>query len=278
MIFRRVTKIHKRDFLEVRYYVDIDSYEIIDDDDLTKYRESEYEKNVEERYNMYRGMVSKSKLRDNDKYAGESIAFYSQTYSEFVFLELDFVKATNYVPPRPGDLICGIVSRTDKGLVYDNWFNCSDQFLRTWTAIMYDKHDIFPRIDLRKWLFTGNRLTTNNYYKWLMSHHDENGKQIKEVDQEEQRKRYFRLRTESASKSWLHTYAAVVLMVRYGEYPTNENIPKVLNRKAIKFSTGQEEQYTIPNWDLPPQFVDQFLEMHSTALHLDYALNHDICL
>jgi hypothetical protein len=349
-VFRRVYKVNRRDFIELRYYYDLNSYQSIDDDDLTKYRESEYEKNIEERYRNFSGIVFNRKVRDNDLYDGEPILFHSQNYSEFDIEKMEFANCVNFVPPRNGngdgtlasDIICGTVDRTDKGLVYTKWFNCSEQFLRAWTAIMYEQHESFPEKDLRKWLYSGNRLTTNSYYKWLLSHYemkeveeftlpddfvqnlndpniaysnlsryymatsdyktlddiDQHSSDIaafsglnqysvsllnknlvkvkrsnlvltKQIDCDEKMKRFYRLRTEHASRSWLHIYAALVLLVRYGEYPTDDNRPRILNCLWIKKNTGQEDQYTVDHWSLPPLFVEKFIEMHGNVLNID---------
>lgn len=43
-----------------------------------------------------------------------------------------------FTPPLQGQFVCGIVKENQKGLFFDKWFICSDQFVNFWSFIMRD--------------------------------------------------------------------------------------------------------------------------------------------
>lgn len=260
LVFRRVGPVITKDtdLISVNYFgpegqkqLDPATYKRDD------YSSKEYEQNIEENYSKFFFFTTQARVRDNDQHPGEQIFCASNYYSQLDFTDsgdLEFSKKrymrTITAPPRPGDLVCLIPTRSTKGrknLQARFWFTCSEQFLRAWTLIMYFDHDSFeahgeePR--MREMYFSGNRLTTNNYKKWEMA-----CKQAKmDLDLEEANKRYFHLRTEHISRRFLHVYAALVLMTRYKELPCKHNVPVV--------HVGP----TVEKWNLPRDFVSKFL-------------------
>lgn len=219
------------------------------------YSSAQKDKNLEFSYNMYAGFTAEEKLRDNDKHKG-SIYFSSNNYRQLDVVNGSFCpgetqefKSSGRIPPRVGDLICMKVEMGPKGKLWAKWwFTASEQFLHAWTLIMYANHPSFDRKDLYKRSFTGNRLQTNSFLKYTLSHKD-NGAV---PDEAELSSRYFRLRTEYVSKKWVHVYCALVLIVRFGELPHAGNIPN--NIGGLKMM----------KWDLPYDFVRNLLGMHST--------------
>ncbi len=210
------------------------------------------EKNLEFKSKKFSLFTSPNKLRDNDRWGKTSIYCASMNYNQLDFLsnECTFEPLnlkelrSNTVLPRVGDLICMEVDIGSKGKPQAKWwFNCSDQFLHAWTLIMYDSCESFVKKDLYAHSFSGNRLQTNTFLKWSLSRKDNNIS----LDEDECRKRYYRLRTEYVSKKWVHLYCSLVLMARFGELPTVHNIPNNINEPEIT------------KWDLPPYFVQTLL-------------------
>ena len=69
---------------------------------------------------------------------------------------------------------------------------------------------------------------------------------------EEQRKRYWHQRCEKISRTWIHVYCALVLLVRYNELPTESNVPVVRGL----------ETHSYPHWHLPPEFIQTFTKAY----------------
>ena len=217
--------------------------------ELDRLTEEQWQKNVEQRHTQFYGFTTRSILRDNDSW-DKSIFFEKKGFSDFldpVTLTLDGIESDLTVSPKPGDLLCGEVSNG----AYSKWFICSEQFYRAWTLIMYHTHSSFRNAEKKKcgtrsfWM-SGNRLMTRNYEKWLLAGKD-NGV---EPSRKEKQDRYWHQRTESISRLWIHVYCAIVLLARYRELPSADNVPRVKGG-ATKTST--------PVWDLPDGFVEAFL-------------------
>ena len=189
-------------------------------------------------------------VRKNDKYKGQVISGVSSHHAEIDILNASFeFKATNTtrVPPRTNlcdgnssDLICGLVEKNKLGLHYKKWFICSEQFLRLWTMICapeeFAKTPIPNNKDSRRWFMSGNRFCTNGFrkYKLQCDHHglSYTPKKLNEY--------FYDLRTESIARDYVHVYAALALLVQYGELPGQWNIP---------YSENQEP--FLKGWDLP---------------------------
>lgn len=244
LIFRRVARVftQREDYLGIIYYAhdgirEIENYETLST--------QEYEQNIEYHYSKFSFSTTRSRLRDNDDYMGE----ITGSSHEFAYLNTDswnFEYTRTTVPPRQGDLICGIIdTRTTNKARYFSWFICSEQFYRTWTILMYGTSNLkyiefkfSDNYDLKKKLFSGNRLCTSNYKKFLIRCKNTGI----EPTEEERTKRFYRLRTEPMSQEYIHFYAALVLMLYYNEAPNINNIPKNLDL----YPSGN-----LAHWDLP---------------------------
>jgi len=271
LIFRRVARVNAkdRDLFEVAYHTDTDgrsaTCKVIAPRDFRErdYTNDEHERNLEFKYRKFFAFTAERTLRDNDKYDGQTIFLASNKYSQLDFTEdctLQFSKKrnmrTNTVPPRPGDLVCMVVSpptHKRKNLEASFWFTCSEQFLRAWTLLMYDEHPSFeakgeePR--MRERYMSGNRLNTNSFLKYVLAHRQTRTA----LDREEAQIRYYRLRHEYVSKRWCHVYAAMVLLGRYGEIPTYQNVPG-----------NRGDGPSCIRWDLPVRFVELLLGKYTS--------------
>ena len=191
-------------------------------------------------------------LRDTDPSPEEEVYFSSANYAE-----LDLIKGCTFkfnksfrqeVRPMPGDLICGIMEKTGRKPQFTCWFNCSEQFFRAWTLLMYKHHESYKGKSedrLKNFSLSGNRLNTNTFLKWMMALKDNH----QPIPQEEADKRYYHLRTEYVSVNWIHTYPALVLMARWGELPCRYNIPN-----------NRDNGLKMNHWNLPGHFITTLLK------------------
>lgn len=218
----------------------------------------EVEKNVEFRCRSYTALTSGRPIRleTPDTYH-IPIRCPSENYAEIDMSDsFWFTKSQNtkyVVPPRKGDLVCGLVGnnrKTGKPLEYSFWFTCSEQFLRAWTLIMFNEHCTFDKNEEQtyKWVMSGNRLCTNSYLKWRLSLQGE--PPLEELDD-----RFYHLRTEKTSKEWVHIYASLVLVARYGQIPSKVNVPVNLDGGPV-----------MKNWHIPPHFVTNLLRLSGCRL------------
>lgn len=294
------------------------------DDKIPVFSDEEYRRNVEEQYSEFYFFTTATEVRKGDGVKG-GVYGHSSTLAvldltEFVFYPCEDAR-TQMMLPREGDLVCGFVSDAKKGKTarrgpeFTKWFLCSEQFLRAWTAIMYDEHDSLTKLAnkdrgtrvrrpvyitrtpeeivairrqetneiaeaaargekytrgniryvtpeelakieedeeiwasrseerLRKQLFCGNALQTNSYLKWFLSCYEDNLKSLPD----EMTSRFWALRTEFASRVFVHVYAALVLMCRYGEFPCEWNIPNNIEGPRMH------------SWDVPAGWLDSLV-------------------
>jgi hypothetical protein len=267
------------------------------------------EKSIELRFTFFAGSTTATKTR-NDPF-NDTIYFNSNDFCTVDPNSMFLTKIspqTSYVLPRIGDIVCGIVieagvDRSGKTILkkalkhkykYIKWFICSEQFLRAWTLIMYDKHEVLDKYaksedTLRKRMFSGNKLTTNSFKKWTMLRNiqresftkkrlqsnslgssanpsneidDENNEKLINLIYEELsggdaelNSKYFRLRYEQFSIDYIHILCAVVLVGRYGIFPDSTNIP-------INSNFNDQLKY----WDLPKDYIKTLLENSSTTM------------
>jgi hypothetical protein len=235
----------------------------------------EYDQNVEERYSRFYFFTGDAAMRDNDRHGKISIFGASNKYSQIdiVGAKMDFrfsyenEDRMNLVPPRVGDLVCGITTKDHVGRknpAYKFWFTCSEQFLHAWTAIRYAEHETLDKLitrpaadfadgiadrepEIRKALFKGNKVCTNSYRKWIRANQECNVP----FNQEEAEKRYYSLRCERTAVNWVHVYAALVLILRYREVPNESNVPAILDGGA-----------TPKTWDLPVGWINRFVSYY----------------
>ncbi len=254
-VFRRVSLLTPQQLYQTRYYTNPETYTKITD--WTSLSKKEVERNVEFRYHNYWGWSSRTPLRSNDDFLGSPIFFERKTFGRFDPILLAIVADSTPardVPPREGDLVCGIVKTDARGkLFYSQWFICSEQFYRAWTLVMYDSHSSFAKAEKKKcgaktyWM-SGNRLMTNNYLKWVLG--------LKEKGlaptTDDQKTRYWHQRCEKTARTWIHVYCALVLLIRYRELPEASNVPIVRGT----------DTHSYPHWHLPSHFISAFVEAH----------------
>jgi hypothetical protein len=232
-----------------------------------------------------------------DEYANHPIHFDSSTYAEPDIVqdcsfELKYVHNTIFPHANKGsgmypDLLCGIVSpgaspkeyvptgSTPASYHFTKWFICSPQFYTLWMTIMYPDSaeanppvnknypkmntDFGKRINQYKWLMSGDRLCVNNFHKWVMSNKIDlsNGLNQSPLEMKEIIIRFKRTRSESVAKMWVHTYAALAMMIRFHRMPDNTNVPANINGETMGY------------WDLPHLFCERMLGIAERDLDED---------
>ncbi len=253
LVFRRVQTVYPHMLQETRYYSLPAKYEVLSSSKIHDPASLEWKKNIEQRFASYYGFTSSASLRANDPASGQPFFFHRLQRGDLSVHSFTIVPTTaDYasVPPRAGDLICGVVEplnalrQKNRKPAFERWFTCSEQFYRAWTLVMYVDHDSFHKAEkkacgTRQYWMSGNRLMTHNFLKWQLA-----GKEHGiSPSPEEKHERYWHLRTESPSRTWIHVYCALVLIVRYGELPSANNVPMVRSGEA-----------TYSEWHLPPDF------------------------
>lgn len=146
---------------------------------------------------------------------------------------------------KNGDIVAGLVEKTDKGWKYSQWFICSEQFMTMWSLVMFPSHELFKdKSDeqLQKDVVNTEMLITNMFKHWKDSYSDSN------VLMKDMKKYMRTLRYEKGAKENCHIYVALVLMTRWGILPTEDNIPN-LDQK-IKNNA----------WDLPDGWLQWILQ------------------
>jgi hypothetical protein len=138
-----------------------------------------------------------------------------------------------YCVPRVGDLVCGCVEvdPQTKQKYFAFWFICTRQFMNFWTGIIHDSHPTFgkdpttrdgliPKDDarIRKVFFSGSHLATNAYWKNLVCNPDS-------------KPDFYVSRCERAADD-PHFYPALMLLLRYNEYPSANSPPTIANIPA----------------------------------------------
>ena len=195
------------------------------------------------------------------------ILFHSQKYVQPNIGMPIISNLHEVITPIEGDLLCiwlsneTIERRKSYGkkfsptLEADSWFIASEQFLRAHTLILYDWHSSFDCLipkntaiedreaALKKKLFIGNTLMTNGWLKNKLSLEQSGCLPMTKQESEE---KYWHLRSEPVSRNWVDVYAAIVLIARYGEVPTEFNVPNNNNNGPRR-----------TQWSLPVDFIQQ---------------------
>lgn len=257
-VFRRVKVVNKYEFQRVIYSTapDVRVERTRDaEGNIPTFQKKEFDQYVEEHYAKFYSFTTNRSLRKNDEYNFQQIYFNQSTFVEvgvetIITGELPEPKGTT-VPPRRGDLICGIPEIVNlkggkKGVSFKKWFIASEQFLRLFTHICFE--DV-PKMSSEK-LMSGNRLATNNYLKWFKSYEDNNVS----IDENEKLKRFWMLRTEKVSRDWIHVYNALYMMSFLKVLPNMYNVPKV------KAGTPDKMVPQMRFWSIPPSFVSDLIE------------------
>lgn len=225
----------------------------------------EMEKNVIELCSSYYFLTQLTPLRESDTYGKISLHGKRANKVELDVSRMALVGCSEnqrQVMPRVGDLICGRVAKTKSEdgkdrYHFSQWFICSDQFLHAWTAILYPECVSLRRYEddddakVRRYLMSGNRLCTNSYLKYMAGAHDSGVA----VPLEERRKRFYVLRTEETSITHVHIYAALVLMIRYHELPSEHNVPNNLN--------GDPK---LKGWSLPAGWLEMMVQRYAIEI------------
>jgi hypothetical protein len=283
LIFRRVEIVFATAFTDVRYYT-TDKVWRHYNPDAEPYFDQYHVHNIEYHSDHFYGFTSTQIIRENDNLYKHAIQFDAKNYAELDIINgtFEFIPIRRTVAPRNDgnwnknnqysenqDLLCGVPEMRyvdgKPAYYFSKWFVCSEQFLRMWTAVMYYDHKTFQVAPgfksysnrrgaeraVFRWLMTGNRLCVNNFQKWVISAGIENVE-----THEETLHRYYRLRTETLCRAWVHTYCAIVLMCRYNQLPTTSNLPQNLPHPTKE---TQKDVLHMPYWDLPPFFCERLL-------------------
>lgn len=185
-------------------------------------------------YKYWYATTTKTALRDNDPYSGESIWFDSRGYRNFdmrrSFWFYEDCKEVSFKAKRPprvrvennrlfSDLVCGLVADTRKGPKFTMWFHCSEQFYKLWTMVMYEASDVYPRRNspsqlLKKLRCNNVELVERRWAKQLLSIEDE--EKAKKLS-EDIYKHHEIHRTERDSGDWPGIYQAFARYVVYNE-------------------------------------------------------------
>lgn len=237
----------------------------------------ELEKSIQIDCETFHGITYSRAIRDEPyNIYGKEIAFDASTFRNFDITGLTFsFERVKAITPIDGDLVCIFLSRETCERSYgdnrnyerpvaDAWFIVSDQYLRAYTAIMYDVHDaltsLIPKTTtqdqkeekLKEKLFSGNRLMTNTWLKTKLAHEDNGSVFPREASIEA----YWHLRCDNASKYWVDVLASLVLISRYGELPCSTNVPNTkdggLQRKS---------------WNLPESFERNLFNLCKCEYH-----------
>lgn len=241
---------------------------------------NEFDRYVKTTYKEFYGLTTTQVIRDEpDFLRGASVFVHSDKYAQLSEKTWSLENCSEAVTPNAassngaGDLLFIYMSKANlNGWVYggrrigelptaDKWCIVSEQFLRAWTAIMFDWHESFKSLvpksngdvqrekQLKSKLFSGNRLMTNTWLKTKLSYED--NKQSFTAEKSEEM--YWRLRTEKISQEFVDVYAAIVLIARYGELPTSSNVPANAQPTTnCSLVTNLKRK----NWSLPCNFVE----------------------
>jgi hypothetical protein len=230
----------------------------------SSFNRKELEKSIQIDCETFCGIACSRPIRDEPhNIYGKEIAFETSTFRNFDITGLTFsFERVKPVTPIEGDLICIFLprkacersygdNRNYERPIADSWFIVSDQYLRAYTAIMYDVHDaltsLIPKTTsrdqkeekLKEKLFSGNRLMTNTWLKTKLAY-EHNGSVF---PRDASIEAYWHLRCDNASKYWVDVLATLVLISRYGELPCSSNVP---NTKDGGFQRK--------SWNLPESF------------------------
>lgn len=269
----------KMSFEDVEERMNLNTFSYVSDAELDRY--------VKIVYPYFYGETTSQCVRDEPNFLrGKRVSIHSSDYSQ---LTQDFVLGQRIEAVTPlsitqagsGDLLYLYISKetlrnwslngakTGNIIKADKWCIISEQFLKMWTAIVYEWHTptfdkLIPKKssdkekDLREKLFSGNRLMTNGWLKTKLAL-EESGL---EMSLERSKDVYWRQRTEELSTKFVDVYAATVLMARYGEVPTHNNVPN--NRGPATTSGSISEKRT--KWSYPQSFPDILCSKAGVAL------------
>lgn len=231
-------------------------------DDIIQKPKSYMEAHLEN-FSTFFKVVTGASLRENDT-IGTQLHALSRNCTTFDITTLTWsnkpdVTSINgkngYLVPYEKALICGVVNPNNPG-VYEKWFQCSEQFFRCITLILFGEDH--PSIDnlltnirgtnelesRRRAVMRGNRLSVSccvNKEKIARSHSG-----LEPLSRDDEIKMYSRSHGEECTKSmdFIHLYPVIVMMAVYHEYPSVLNIPNNIQGPQLK------------QWIIPTSVVD----------------------
>lgn len=163
-----------------------------------------------------------------------------------------------YIDRTEHEDLAGETGYTPKPLHADAWFVCSFQLLRMMAMIAYGpSHPLLhdgckgKYSIAKRWLMQSNHLRTNKLLERYYAYSDSGvpfDPLLPEISC-----LYTCSRMESTYLNWVHLYAAIVLMISYGIYPTDENVPKTYNQD------GTVSEINMKHWHIPDGFVSDFI-------------------
>lgn len=278
LIFRTVETVKRadEDRLHTSYMSPLQSGEISEKIATEESFSSEEEsRNVERHARKFFCLTKPNALRPGTlgekNFRNKPFVLKSENYAEIDVLDnidFKFVPKKTETLPVVGDMVCIFPDEKGKNSEAKYWFVCSPQFLRAWTLIHFKDHDTIKKLVsntetssreeiVRQKVFSGNTTMTNSYLSWLLTCY-QNGL-VSSLD--ELQKRFWHLRTEDASRNFVHVYSALVLMMRYTECPGPNNIPNKLD-KSPKFR----------EWNLPFGWLQKIFEKYDLRIHPDPAI------
>lgn len=235
--------------------------------------EDDYKRKTIEYYSEYNFYTTQKPLRTGEDKIGKEYIFCeskNQCYLNPVTFKFDRTMSgeDSMILPREGDLICLLPVFGKGGRIPEAkyWFICSEQFMRAWTLIIYNEHESFRELAfafeegvsreemLKRKVFGGNYTMTNGYRKWILSC----VQSLLISSPEEIEKRFWVVRSERMAREYIHMYSALVLMLRYREFPCENNIPNVLNYSPL-----------LTSWDLPFGWLETLVETYGLCME-DY--------
>jgi len=199
------------------------------------------DKNLEYHHAWFSFETFPNQIRDNDDWQGISLSGDCTTFAPLDFTTLYLQeKGFTCIAPREGDLICGYVDEQGR---YYAWQIASEQLYRMWSYLMYDTHASFSkktikpkktenvtlvekgtktRVELtedavKKHMLSGNTLCTSAWKKYDRIR-EKGIDTVPEVS-------YVHSRAEIETSLYVTLYPAIVLLLRYGEYPSGEIRP-----------------------------------------------------
>lgn len=264
---------------------------VLNIDDLDYDKVNRY---VEIKYKYFFGITHPNTVREEPNLVKNTPIFlHSNNYSQFDFTINCSVEFSddNYlctpVTPMPGDLVFIFISnetmknyssidnvKSLQNIRYingDKWCIISEQFLRAWTAIMYDNHETFDKwfpanteeispFMLREKFLSGSRLMTNSFRKYALARAHFG----KDITGNDVKQKFWYLRTEFASRQYVDIYVALVLIAKYGELPCILNVPNNKNDTDVRRLS----------WDLPYAFISMLFKsvMEEKTCNKDFSI------
>lgn len=253
LVFKRVGKVclNGNDQIDVTFHHSPTASDVYTTAEAVNanFTDKQIEKNVEYRYKKFSGFDTSSTFFNSRNYAEIDFG------SDDCLPTFNFVKKTTNVPPRVGDLICGLVELDNerKTYYYKYWFICSEQFLHLCNLLFSEEPQTLKEFDR---VMSGNRLMSNTYRKWSLS--SANFLKSLSLDNEERMERFYHLRHETIAKKYVHVYAAIAMICRYSERPNENNVP---NNKNL------QPEDKITKWDLPENYITH-LEMYANNVDI----------